>query len=78
MDEWVKWAGSRYDKLSKKVKVRDEAQDVDEDDYATRFCKALDALSLHNFPSPPGGFMFTTGVGPRCHYLAAKASIVIF
>ncbi|XP_063940469.1 uncharacterized protein LOC108202774 isoform X2 [Daucus carota subsp. sativus] len=36
-----------------KVKVRDEAQDVDEDDYATRFCKALDALSLHNFPSPP-------------------------
>lgn len=37
-----------------KVKVRDEAQDVDEDDYTTRFYKALDALSLHNFPSPPG------------------------
>lgn len=37
-----------------KVKVRDEAQDVDEDDYTTRFYKALDALSLHKFPSPPG------------------------
>lgn len=36
-----------------KVKVRGEAQDIDEDDYATRFYKALDALSLHNFPSPP-------------------------
>ncbi|XP_074338162.1 uncharacterized protein LOC141675724 [Apium graveolens] len=36
-----------------KVKVRDEAQDGDEDDYTTRFFKALDALSLHNFPSPP-------------------------
>lgn len=45
-------------KVYPKVKVRDEAQDVDEDDYATRFCKALDALSLHNFPSPPGDLSF--------------------
>ncbi|KAK1362627.1 hypothetical protein POM88_047101 [Heracleum sosnowskyi] len=44
---------NRRKKMYPKVKVRDEAQDVDEDDYATRFYKALDALSLQNFPSPP-------------------------